>query len=188
MGALGEAAGKADPADPADAADDAGESAKSMAPRGLPGLVIAMVILIILVAGANGLLVWLSSHGKHELVRGDYYDSGLDLDGSMARAEIARAPGMDVTFRHDGAFWRAEAGSGSLGGTDCKARLYRPDNGAEDLDLNLGGPRASADDSGRYIWSVPSPALRRGYWNVHLTWERAGKPVMEESFRIFVDG
>lgn len=169
-------------------ADSAAASAKDKAARGLPGLVIAMVALIVLVAGANGLLVWLSSHGKHELVRSDYYDAGLDLDGRMMRTDLAREPGMDVSFRRDGDVWRAETGIGSLRGTDCKARLYRPDNGAEDRDLDLGGPRASAEDSGRYIWSVPKPSLRRGYWDVHLTWERAGEPVMEESFRIFVDG
>jgi hypothetical protein len=156
--------------------------------KGLPGLVIAMGALIVLVASANGVMVWLASHGKHELVRDDYYDAGLDLDGRMSRMETARAQGMDVSFRHDGAFWRAETGSGSLGGTECKARLYRPDNEAEDMDLHLSGPRASAEDSSRYIWSVPRPALRRGHWEVHLTWERAGKPVMEESFRIFIDG
>jgi hypothetical protein len=171
-----------------DYAESAKDKAKDKAAQGLPGLVIAMGALIVLVAGANGLMVWLSSHGKHELVRGDYYDAGLDLDGRMARTELAREPGMDVRFRRDGAYWRAETGIGSLRGTDCKARLYRPDNEAEDRNLDLGGPRASAEDSGRYIWSVPKPALRRGYWNVQLTWESEGKPVMEESFRIFVDG
>lgn len=184
MGEIGKEAGKPDSA----AAAASAACGKVDAPRGLPGLVIAMGVLILLVAGANGLMVWLSSHGKHELVRSDYYDAGLDLNGSMVRTDLARAPGMDLSFRHDGSFWRAETGSGLLQGTDCKARLYRPDNGAEDRVLDLGGPRASADGSGRYIWSVAKPALRRGYWNVQLTWERAGKPVMEESFRIFVDG
>jgi hypothetical protein len=179
MGAIGGKAGMSDP--PA-------APAKDMSASGMPGLAIAMGALIALVAVANGVMVWLASHGKHELVRGDYYDAGLDLDGSMMRMELARAPGMDVSFRHDGAFFRAETGFGSLRGTECKARLYRPDNQAEDRDLDLAGPSVSPEDSGRYIWSAPRPALRRGYWDVRLTWERAGKPVMEESFRIFVDG
>ena len=155
--------------------------------RGLPRSVIALAGLVALVAVANGIMVWLASSGRHDLVRNDYYEAGLELDATMARMNLARAPGMDLSFRRDGNIWRVETGFASLRTAKCKARLYRPDNETEDRDLDLGASHPSSGDTGRSVWSVPSPTLRSGYWVVHLTWEKMEKPVMEESFQIHVN-
>ena len=147
-----------------------------------------MVALLALMLGANGLMVWLSSRGHRDLVRADYYDAGLDQDGVMARNGLARVPGMEVAFHRDSKAWRAESGSALLRNAVCKVGLYRPDDGSEDKILDLGISQSVIGSPDRNVWSGPSPSLRKGFWVARLVWERDGKPIMEESFRIYSDG
>ena len=165
-----------------------GEKMERNRREGFPRWGFALVALLLLMLGANGSMVWLSSRGHRDLVRSDYYDAGLDQDGIMARNGMARLPGMHVTLHRDGKAWRAESGSGLLRGAVCKIRLYRPDDGREDKVLNLGASRPMADAAGRIAWVAPSAVLRRGFWIAQLVWEENGKSIMEESFRIYVEG
>jgi hypothetical protein len=155
--------------------------------EGFPKWGFALIGVLALTLGANGYMVWLSLRGHRDLVRPDYYDAGLDQDGIIARTGMARSPGMEVVLLRNGGSWRAETFSGHLEGAVCRIRLYRPDDRREDKDLDLGVSRVSTDSPGRIHWSGEGPALRRGVWMANLVWERDGKPVMEESFRILVE-
>lgn len=155
---------------------------------GFPKWGFALVGVLILMFGANAYMVWLSLRGHRDLVRPDYYDAGLDQDGIIARTGLARAPGMEVLLSRDGDSWRAETATGPLEGAVCRIRLYRPDDRRDDKELDLGVSRAAAESPGRIHWSGIGPALRGGVWMANLVWERDGKPVMEESFRIHAGG
>jgi FixH protein len=156
--------------------------------EGFPRWGFALIAFLALMFGANGWMVWLSSRGHRDLVRADYYDAGLDQDAVIARNGLARAPGMDVAFHRGAKTWRAESGSALLRNAVCKVGLYRPDDGREDKILNLGARQAVAGSQDRNVWSGPSPSLRKGFWVARLVWEQDGKPIMEESFRIYSDG
>lgn len=156
--------------------------------EGFPAWGFALVALLALMLGANGSMVWLSSRGHRDLVRPDYYDAGLDQDGVMARNGLARDPAMEIGFRRGGAHWNVEAASGRLGAATCRIELYRPEDGREDKVLELGLPQTGNARGAKTVWSVPAPALRKGFWVAKLIWEENGKPILEESLRIYVDG
>ena len=156
--------------------------------EGFPRWGYALVAVLALMLGANGWMVWLSSRGHRDLVRPDYYDAGLDQDAVIARNGLARVPGMEATLRRDAGNWRAESASPLLRNAVCTLGLYRPDDGREDRTLVMGLPQPAADVPGPNIWSIPGPSLRKGMWVARLVWERDGKPIMEESFRIHSDG
>jgi hypothetical protein len=165
-----------------------GSGADPVVREGFPAWGFALIAVLALMLGANGIMVWLSSRGHRDLVRADYYDAALDQDGVIARTGLARLPGMAAELRREGRAWRAETPGGRLDGARCRIRLYRPDDGRDDRDVDLGAPRPSPDGPGRIRWSGTGPALRPGYWTANVVWEENGKPVMEESFTIRVDG
>ncbi len=154
----------------------------------VPKSVIALGAMTLLMLGANGSMVWLSSRGHRDLVRPDYYDAGLDQDGIMARTNLSRLPGMEVTLLRDSSGWKVETGAAVLKKTKCNIRFYRPDNCEEDKTLDLGFSHSSLTDSSRIIWKAASPSFRRGYWVAHLVWEEGAKSIMEKSFRIYIEG
>jgi hypothetical protein len=160
----------------------------SASEAGFPKWLLALGAMMLLMLGANGVMVWLSTLGHRDLVRPDYYEAGLDQDGILARTGLSESQGVDVSLFRDEAEWRAEAGGEALRNATCKVRLYRPDNGRDDLVLELIAPTPASDASARRVWKGPSPILRRGYWVARLVWEDAGRPVMEKSYRIFVSG
>lgn len=155
--------------------------------EGFPKWAYSLVAMMIVVFGANGYMVWLSSSGRHDLVRSDYYDAGLDQDGTITRNGMADLPGMDVSLHREGKAWSVEAGSPALADAACSIRLYRPDDVREDRTLVLGEAHP-APQSNRLLWTASAPALRKGYWVAQLVWSRGGKAVMEKSFRIYVEG
>ncbi|GEM_PF-1425759 len=156
--------------------------------EGFPKWGFALIAVLALMVGANAYMVWLSSHGRHDLVRSDYYDAGLDQDNVMARNGLAHGPGMEIAFVRDSSWWRVEAGAASLRKASCSIHLYRPDDEKEDRTVDLGVPRSASGAQAKNLWQGPAPKLRKGYWVALLQWREGGKPIMEESFRIYVDG
>jgi hypothetical protein len=156
--------------------------------QGAPRWLLALAAMMGLMLAANGIMVALSLRGHRDLVRPDYYDAGLDQDGTMARTGLSRSPGMEVFFHRDTAGWRAEAVSEALRPATCRVLLYRPDNGGEDRILEWGASRSAPGDPGRIYWKGPSPSLRRGHWEARLVWEVDGKPIMEKPLRLYIPG
>jgi hypothetical protein len=152
----------------------------------IPKWTLALGAMLFLMVGANGAMVWLSTWGHRDLVRPDYYEAGLDEDGTMARNGLSRAPGMEAILLQDSQGWRAETGSRLLEKAACRVRFYRPDNGGEDVELDMGAARPSAEAPGRFVWKGAPVSLRRGYWIARMVWSENGKPVMEKSIRMHI--
>jgi hypothetical protein len=155
---------------------------KTAAPghRGIPAWVFVLAGMVLLMLCANGLMVWLSSHGRRDLVRADYYDAGLQEDNSIARNALARAAGR-VDLRRIPEGWEIETGVDLAGSDTCRAHFYRPDDGREDRVLVL--TRSGGGSGGRGLWRGSKLDLRRGQWIVNLVWEENGSPRSETSIR-----
>ena len=82
--------------------------------EGAPRWLLALAAMMLIMLVANGIMVWLSLRGHRDLVRPDYYDAGLDQDKTMARTDLSRAPGMEVSFLRDASGWRAETAAEGL--------------------------------------------------------------------------
>ena len=154
--------------------------------EGAPRWLLALAAMMLIMLVANGIMVWLSLRGHRDLVRPDYYDAGLDQDGTMARTDLSLAPGMEVSFLRDASGWRVETAAEGLRTATCRVLLYRPDNKGEDQILELGSPRTLPGTSGRIFWTGSNPTLRRGHWQARLVWEVDGKAVMEKPYRIYI--
>ena len=138
----------------------------------MPLWIPALGLFMAIVAGANGVLVWLSSRGHRDLVREDYYEAGLHQDRAIALAEAAGT----ISLRRDGDAWLLENASGAAPATGCRLRFYRPDDGRADREVRMERLPSAA---GREAWRGPAPALRRGRWIVTAEWEREGAEVRE---------
>ncbi len=146
---------------------------------GLVTWIIAVAVMFTAMFVANGYLIWYSSNGRHDLVRSDYYDAGLDEDHVMARNALARKPGVAAELQTTDSGWRVTAGKVAEPAEICRAHFYRPDD--ERLDRNLDLKASGLTPQGMQSWSGAPLALRPGNWIVHLSWEKDGKPVMETS-------
>ncbi|MDB5104899.1 MAG: FixH [Fibrobacteres bacterium] len=152
------------------------KSALPPLPAGIQFWAIALAMVVLLMVGANCYLVWLSSHGQRDLVRADYYDSGLEEDKSIARNAAGRNAGH-VDLRRTASGWQVGTERDFPESAVCRARFYRPDDGREDRVLTLN--RSADARNGRGLWQGPDAALRRGQWIVNLVWEKNGAPVSE---------
>jgi hypothetical protein len=131
-------------------------------------------------AGANGYMVWLSSHERHDLVRADYYDAGLHEDKSIALNSASHAAGH-VALGRTGEGWEVRSSTDAIDAPTCRAYFYRPDDDRQDHLITLTratGPGRIGGPSGG-LWRGPGPGLRRGKWDVKLVWERNGASVSE---------
>lgn len=150
--------------------------ASPSAPRGLPPWIIALGAFMAIVFGANGILIWLSSHGRHDLVRADYYDAGLQQDSLIARS----APAGSMGLRRENGDWVVDAEGKAIEATACKLHFYRPDDGRADMEIHL---RPGAGD--QFSWRATAPDAKRGKWIVTAVWESKGAIVRESSSEYF---
>jgi hypothetical protein len=145
------------------------------APAGSPPLWMIVLGLFMVVVGiVNGAFIWLSSYGRHDLVRPDYYEAGLKQDSVIA---LAAAAGL-VSLRHEGGDWVLETAAGAAAPSGCLLRFYRPDDGRADREVRLHSEPAPA---GREAWRGPAEAMRRGHWLVTAVWNLGGKDVSEKT-------
>jgi nitrogen fixation protein FixH len=135
------------------------------------GLFMASVLAV------NAAFVWISSTGRRDLVRSDYYAASLKQDSVLALEEAA----VPFSLRRDGNDWLVENAAGEKAATGCRLRFYRPDDGGADREIRLG-PAPAAD--GKEAWRGASPALRHGLWIVTAVWEHAGKDFREASLAL----
>jgi hypothetical protein len=168
--------GRPDAKSPGAAPTEAQADASSLA-RGVPSWMAALGLFMCVVGIVNGSFVWLSSHGRRDLVRQDYYEAGLRQDSAIA---LAAAAGP-VSLRRDGGDWLLETAAGSASATGCLLRFYRPDDGRADREVRL---RRAPTPAGREAWRGPAQALRSGQWLVTAVWERDGKDVREKTLRL----
>jgi hypothetical protein len=147
---------------------------------GLPVWMLALAALLLVMVGANGYMVWLSSHERHDLVRADYYDAGLQEDKTIALNAASHAAGH-VVLRHTREGWEVETSADAIDAATCRAYFYRPDDDRQDhmIELSRANPRGSGGPSTGALWRASGADLRRGKWNVKLVWERSGEPVSE---------
>jgi hypothetical protein len=144
---------------------------------GPPTWMIALGLFMVVVGLVNGVFVWLSSHGRRDLVRPDYYEAGLKQDSLIA---LSAASGP-VTLRREGGDWLLETAAGSAPVTGCRLRFYRPDDGRADREVHMRSAPAAA---GREAWRGPAAAMRPGHWIVTAIWNRDGRDVRENTLRL----
>jgi nitrogen fixation protein FixH len=138
------------------------------------GLFMASVLAV------NAAFVWVSSTGRRDLVRSEFYAASLKQDSVLALEEAA----VPFSLRRDGNDWLVEnaaGGKGEKAATGCRLRFYRPDDGGADREIRLAPASAAA---GKEAWRGPSPALRHGRWIVTAVWEHAGKDFREASLAL----
>jgi nitrogen fixation protein FixH len=143
----------------------------------MPAWMIILVLFMGVVGIANGIFVWLSSHGHRDLVREDYYAAGLKQDGVIARNAAAGS----VSLRRDGSDWLLEAAPTAVSATGCRLRFYRPDDGRADRTVTMRRAAGAAD---RETWRGPAAEMRRGQWIVTAIWDREGVDVSEKSLHL----
>jgi hypothetical protein len=156
------------------------DSRNAQPAQGFPVWIFALAGVLLLMAGANGYMVWLSSHERHDLVRADYYDAGLQEDKSIALNAASHAAGH-VTLERTGEGWELRSSADVIDAPACRAYFYRPDDDREDRAVMLSraaGPGRIGGPAGG-LWRGSGPGLRRGKWDVKLVWERNGASVSE---------
>jgi len=148
----------------------------------LPWYAIALATMMLMMFAANGALLWYSSHGKHDLVRSDYYDAGLIQDKTIARNKLSKTLGMEATLNRGKDFWTITSSAKSLRNTKCQIYLYRPENNQEDQVIEMQNSNQSESDT--TLWKHPSFNLRKGQWIAKVVWEANKIPVMEKSYQL----
>lgn len=148
----------------------------------LPWYAIALSLMMLMMLGANGTLLWYSSHGTRDLVRNDYYDAGLLQDKTIARNTLAKSLGMEAPLTLGKDFWTIATGSKILKNTNCTIYLYRPENAKEDQVIEMQASHQSKSDS--TIWKHSTLILRPGKWIAKIVWESNNQAVMEKSYQL----
>jgi hypothetical protein len=146
----------------------------------IPGWIKALAGLVALVFVANAAMLRAALGGRRDLVRTDYYDAGLAEDARRER--LAASAPFDVAMGPSGGTWSVElrrkpgleASGPDLAGTRCRLAVLKPDDRRLDRVVDLAWA-----DGGTPRWVGAAPGLRKGHWEVTLTWERDGRAFME---------
>jgi hypothetical protein len=154
----------------------------------IPLWIKALASLAVLTFLANGIMIAYALGGRRDLVRGDYYQAGLEQDARMARRALAA--GREIRLSLQGGSWRVELGGatdlGDPAAWECRVRLQRPDDSREDRSAGLRWAGGTA--AGAATWHGKGHPLRKGRYDVLIEWEKDGKVFMETAFPRYVDG
>ncbi len=162
----------------------------------IPKTVLALASMMIFMLLVNCGFVWLSTESRHDLVRDDYYASGINQDSVIALNSKSEAKGLEVFFDLQNPIWQAKIAFDSSaknlfqGDTNwlCQAQFYRPDNNREDTVLNFTPNPENSNNASLQIWQAKALPLRKGNWEVKLAWKLASKPIFQKNFHLYISG
>ncbi len=162
----------------------------------IPKTVLALGSMMIFMVLVNCGMVWISSQSRHDLVREDYYVSGINQDSVIALNSKNKANGLEVIFDRQNLIWQAkisfDSSSKNIFQSDsnwqCQALFYRPDNSHEDTVLNFVPHFENSKNAALHIWEAKPLPLRKGNWEARLEWKLAGKPIFQKNFHMYISG
>lgn len=155
--------------------------------KGIPRRMLVVVLgLLGLTVTVHGIALVYALSAHTDLVRTDYYEHGEAWDEELARLATGTAAGLTLTLSPgaDGGTKIALTARAGVDGRVARLHVYRPDDAARDLTVELR-PVAERPDGMGASWQGQMAALGPGLWRVRADVE--GQPPMSVALKHMVE-